>query len=185
MLDQSIEVAEFCGMLASEIGLDPAVARRAGLLHDIGKAIPAENGGSHALIGAEFARRLGETPIIVNAIAAHHDEMKPETLYAGLVILADSISAIRPGARAESMAAYVERLQKLEGIATSVPGVQHAFAIQAGREVRVLVQPDIVSDDQAREVSRMIRKRVEAELQFPGSIKITVIREQRFTEIAT
>jgi ribonuclease Y len=185
VLDHSIEVAEFCGMLASEIGLDPAVARRAGLLHDMGKSIPAENGGSHALIGAEFARRLGETPIVVNAIAAHHDEVKPETLYAGLVILADSVSAIRPGARAESMAAYVERLTKLEGIATSVAGVQQAFAIQAGREVRVLVQPDLVSDDQAREVSRQIRKRIEAELQFPGTIKVTVIREQRFTEIAT
>jgi ribonuclease Y len=151
----------------------------------MGKSIPAENGGSHALIGAEFARRLGETPIVVNAIAAHHDEVKPETLYAGLVILADSVSAIRPGARAESMAAYVERLTKLEGIATSVAGVQQAFAIQAGREVRVLVQPDLVSDDQAREVSRQIRKRIEAELQFPGTIKVTVIREQRFTEIAT
>jgi len=185
VLDHSIEVAEFSGMLASEIGLDPTVAKRAGLLHDMGKAIPAESGGSHALIGAEFARRLGETPIIVNAIAAHHEEVKPETLYSGLVILADAISAMRPGARAESMAAYVERLQKLEGIATSVPGVQQAFAIQAGREVRVLVQPDIVSDDQARELSRQIRRRVEAELQFPGSIKITVIREQRFTEIAT
>lgn len=185
VLDHSIEVAELCGVIASEIGLDPQVAKRAGLLHDMGKAISSENGGSHAAIGAEFARRLGETPIIVNAIAAHHDEVKPETLYAGLVILADSISAVRPGARAESMAAYVERLQKLEGIATCVPGVQQAFAIQAGREVRVLVQPDIVSDDQARDISRLIRKKIEEELKFPGAIKITVIREQRFTEIAT
>ncbi|MDB6115690.1 MAG: rny, partial [Lacunisphaera sp.] len=146
VLDHSIEVAQLCAMLASEIGLEPNIAKRAGLLHDIGKSIEGEYEGSHALIGADFIRRYGETDIVVNAVAAHHAEVKPETVYAGLVILADAISASRPGARAESMTSYLERLGRLEKLAMTMPGVQQAFAIQAGREVRVIVQPSIVTD---------------------------------------
>lgn len=185
VLDHSVEVAQFCSLIASELGLDPQLAKRAGLLHDIGKAIDAELEGSHAAIGAEFARRYGETPIVVNAIAAHHEEVKPESLYAGIVMLADTLSAVRPGARAESMAAYLERLQRLEKIALSLEGVQQAYAIQAGREIRVVVQPQLVSDDRARELAKQLRNRIEDELQYPSTIKVTVIREQRFTETAT
>ena len=185
VLDHSIEVAQFASLIASELGLDPQLAKRAGLFHDLGKAIEAELEGSHAHIGAEFARRFGEVPAVVNAIAAHHEEVKPETLYAGIVVLADALSAVRPGARAESMAAYIERLQRLERIALDIPGVQQAYAIQAGREVRVVVAPNAVSDSEAREMASKIRQRIEDELQYPSTIKITVIREQRFTETAT
>ena len=185
VLDHSVEVAQFASLIASELGLDPQIAKRAGLLHDMGKAIEAELEGSHAHIGAEFARRFGEAPAIVNAIAAHHEEVKPETLYAGIVILADTLSAVRPGARAESMAAYIERLQRLEKIALDLPGVQSAYAIQAGREVRVVVAPGTVGDDGARELARQIREKIEEELQYPSTIKVTVIREQRYTELAT
>ena len=185
VLDHSIEVAQFASLIASELGLDPQLAKRAGLLHDLGKAIEAELEGSHAHIGAEFARRFGEAPVIVNAIAAHHEEVKPESLYAGIVVLADTLSAVRPGARAESMAAYIERLQRLERIALDIPGVQQAYAIQAGREVRVVVAPNAVGDSEAREMASKIRQRIEDELQYPSTIKITVIREQRFTETAT
>lgn len=185
VLDHSIEVAQLCSMLASEMGLEPNVAKRAGLLHDIGKAIEGEYEGSHALIGADFVRRYGETTIVVNAVAAHHAEVKPETVYAGLVILADAISASRPGARAESMTSYIERLGRLEKLAMTMPGVQQAFAIQAGREVRVLVQPNIVTDDQAHALAKTLRLKIEQELDYPSTIKVTVIREQRYTETAT
>ena len=184
VLDHSVEVGFLCSMLASEVGLDPQVAKRAGLLHDIGKAVDGEYQGSHAIIGAEFIKRHGETPIVVNAVAAHHEEVKPETVYAGLVILADTISAVRPGARAESMTGYIQRLERLEKLALSMEGVQQAFAIQAGREVRVVVSPQTVTDEQARELAKQLRRRIEEELQYPSTIKITVIREQRFTETA-
>jgi ribonuclease Y len=184
VLDHSVEVGFLCSMLASEIGLDPQVAKRAGLLHDIGKAVDGEYQGSHAIIGAEFVKRHGETPIVVNAVAAHHEEVKPETVYAGLVILADTISAVRPGARAESMTGYIQRLERLEKLALSMEGVQQAFAIQAGREVRVVVSPQTVTDEQARELAKQLRRRIEEELQYPSTIKITVIREQRFNEMA-
>ncbi|HTT57720.1 MAG TPA: ribonuclease Y [Opitutaceae bacterium] len=184
VLDHSVEVGFLCSMLASEIGLDPQVAKRAGLLHDIGKAVDGEYQGSHAIIGAEFVKRHGETPIVVNAVAAHHEEVKPETIYAGLVILADTISAVRPGARAESMAGYIQRLERLEKLALSVPGVQQAYAIQAGREVRVVVNPQTVTDEQACELAKTLRRRIEDELQYPSTVKITVIREQRFIETA-
>lgn len=184
VLDHSVEVGFLCSMLASEIGLDPQVAKRAGLLHDIGKAVDGEYQGSHAIIGAEFVKRHGETPIVVNAIAAHHEEVKPETVYAGLVILADTISAVRPGARAESMNGYVQRLDRLEKLALSMEGVQQAYAIQAGREVRVVVNPQTVTDEQARELAKQLRRKIEEELQYPSTIKITVIREQRFNETA-
>ncbi len=185
VLDHSIEVAQLCSMLASELGLEPNVAKRAGLLHDIGKAIEGEYEGSHALIGADFVRRYGETTIVVNAVAAHHNEVKPETIYAGLVILADAVSASRPGARAESMTSYIERLGRLEKLAMTMPGVQQAFAIQAGREVRVVVQPNVVTDEQAHQLAKALRKKIEEELDYPSTIKITVIREQRYTETAT
>ena len=185
VLDHSIETAFLASMIASEVGLDPNLAKRAGLLHDIGKAASAELEGSHAHIGAEFIKRYGETPIVVNAVEAHHEEVKPETVYAGLVILADTISAVRPGARAESITGYVQRLERLEQLATSIEGVQQAFAIQAGREIRVVVAPHMVTDDRAREIARELRQRVETELEYPSAIKITVIREQRFTETAT
>jgi ribonuclease Y len=185
VLDHSIEVAQLCAMLASELGLEPNVAKRAGLLHDIGKSIEGEYEGSHALIGADFVRRYGETTIVVNAVAAHHNEVKPETIYAGLVILADAISASRPGARAESMTSYIERLGRLEKLAMTMPGVQQAFAIQAGREVRVVVQPSVVTDEQAHQLAKTLRKKIEEELDYPSTIKITVIREQRYTETAT
>ena len=185
VLDHSVETAFLASMLASEVGLDPNVAKRAGLLHDIGKAANAELEGSHAHIGAEFIKRHGETPIVVNAVAAHHEEVKPETVYAGLVILADTISAVRPGARAESSAVYAQRLERLEKLALTLDGVQQAFAIQAGREIRVVVAPQTVTDDGARELAKQLRARIEAELQYPSAIKITVIREQRFTETAT
>jgi ribonuclease Y len=185
VLDHSVETAFLASMIASEAGLDPNLAKRAGLLHDIGKAVPADLEGSHAHIGAEFIKRYGETPIVVNAVAAHHEEVKPETVYAGLVILADTISAVRPGARAESMTSYVKRIERLEKLALALDGVQQAFAIQAGREIRVVVAPETVTDDRARELAKELRRRIETELQYPSAIKITVIREQRFTETAT
>jgi len=185
VLDHSVETAFLASIIASEVGLDPNIAKRAGLLHDIGKAVPAELEGSHAIVGAEFIKRHGETPIVVNAVAAHHEEVKPETLYAGLTILADTISATRPGARAESMTSYIQRLGRLEKLAMSLEGVQQAFAIQAGREIRVVVSPQHVTDDQARELAKELRRRIEAELQYPSTIKVTVIRENRFTETAT
>jgi ribonuclease Y len=185
VLDHSVETGFLASMIASELGLDPNIAKRAGLLHDIGKAIDGELGGSHAHIGAEFVKRHGEMPIVVNAVAAHHEEVKPESVYAGLVILADTISAVRPGARAESMAGYLQRLERLEKLAMSMEGVQQAFAIQAGREIRVVVAPQLVSDEKAHEIAKALRRRIEDELQYPSTIKITVIRESRFTETAT
>ncbi len=185
VLDHSIEVGFLCSMIASEVGLDPNVAKRAGLLHDIGKGVEGEFEGSHAMIGADFVKRHGETPIVVNAVAAHHEEVKPETVYAGLVILADTISAVRPGARAESMTSYIQRLDRLEKLALSIDGVQQAYAIQAGREIRVVVSPQQVTDEKARELAKILRQRIESELQYPSTIKVTVIRESRYTETAT
>src|SRR5690606_14771359 len=157
VLDHSIEVGFLCSLLASELGLDPNVAKRAGLLHDVGKGIEADYEGSHAQIGADFIKRHGETPIVVNAVAAHHEEVHPETVYAGLVILADTVSAVRPGARAESMTGYLQRLQRLEKLAASVEGVHQAYAIQAGREVRVVVNPQVVTDEQAKDIAKNLR----------------------------
>jgi ribonuclease Y len=185
VLDHSVEVGQLCSMLASELGLDPNVAKRAGLLHDIGKGIEGDYEGSHAAIGADFVKRHGETPIVINAVAAHHQEVNPETVYAGLVILADTVSAGRPGARSESMTGYIQRLDRLEKLAISIEGVQQAFAIQAGREVRVVVNPRQVTDDEAQVIAKRLRQRIEEELQYPSTIRITVIRESRFTETAT
>lgn len=184
VLDHSVEVAFLSSMLASEMGLDPVLAKRAGLFHDIGKAMDQECEGSHATIGADLLRRHGEPAAVVNAVAAHHEEVHPETLYAGLLIVADTLSAIRPGARAESQGNYIERLERLEKLATSLPGVQEAYAIHAGREIRVIVSPTEVDDEEARRLARVIRTRIEEELQYPSVIKVTVIREQRYSETA-
>jgi len=185
VLDHSVETAFLASLIASEVGLDPNIAKRAGLLHDLGKGVSGELEGSHAAIGADFIKRYGETPIVANAVAAHHEEVRPETIYAGLVILADTISATRPGARAESMSNYIQRLERLEKLAMSIQGVQQAFAIQAGREIRVVVSTEHISDDRAREIAKELRGRIETELQYPSTIKITVIREARFSETAT
>ncbi|MEM9157875.1 MAG: ribonuclease Y [Verrucomicrobiota bacterium] len=184
VLEHSIEVGHLCSIIASELGLDPNTAKRAGLLHDIGKAIDGEKEGSHAIAGAEYCKHRGEDDVVVNGIAAHHDEVPQETLYAGVVILADTISAVRPGARAETMTAYIDRLRELETLALEFKGVKQAYAIQAGREIRVVVNPEVIGDSEARELSYSIRERIEDELEYPSTIRITLIREQRFVETA-
>jgi ribonuclease Y len=184
VLEHSVEVGLLCSIIASELGLDPNVAKRAGLLHDLGKAIDGEYEGSHAAVGADFVKSRGENEVVVNAIAAHHEEVPAESLYAGVVILADTISAVRPGARAESIAAYIDRLKTLENLAYTFPGVKSAYAIQAGREVRVVVDPKSISDLEAKNLSREMRQRIEDELEYPSTIRVTIIREQRFTDTA-
>ncbi len=183
-LAHSVEVAELCGLIAAELGLEVDLARRAGLFHDIGKAIDSDVPGSHALAGASLLRRLGEDPRVVNAVAAHHNEVAPESVYAGLVLIADGLSATRPGARSESLDGYIQRLRRLEEMAKGFDGVQEAYALQAGREIRIIVAPDKVNDGAARALARDMRRRIEEELQYPGSIRVTVIREQRFSETA-
>ncbi len=184
-LEHSIECAYICSMLASELGLDPNLAKRAGLLHDIGKAVEHEYEGSHATMAAKILRGYGENEAVANAVEAHHKEVEPTSLYAPLLMIADSVSATRPGARVESLDAYVKRLERLESIAKVIPGVSEVYAIQAGREIRVMVEPDRVEEKDARRIARTIRNRIEEELQYPSTIKVTVIREQRFTETAT
>jgi ribonucrease Y len=184
VLKHSIEVARIGGMIASELGFDPEVAKRAGLLHDIGKAIHHEIEGPHALVGMEFLRRHGEQPIICEAVGGHHGELETDGVYPVLVSAADAVSGARPGARRESLETYVTRLHKLEELADSFPGVERTFAIQAGREVRILVQPKEVSDDHATSLATEIARRIEKELQYPGQIKVVVIREMRVVDYA-
>ena len=184
VLQHSRQVCELAGAMAAELNLDVQVARRCGLLHDIGKALDQHHEGSHAALGAEEARRRKESPVVVNAIAAHHEEEAPESLYAGLIIAADTISASRPGARRETLERYIKRLERLENLATQHGGVQRAFAIQAGREVRVLVDSKKVNDQSAARLSHDIAHEIEDELQYPGEIVVTVIRESRFQEVA-
>ncbi|MGZ4609614.1 MAG: ribonuclease Y [Actinomycetes bacterium] len=184
VLKHLLESAHIAGMMASELGLDPALMRRCALLHDIGKGLTHEVEGSHAIIGAELARRYGENDDVVHAIEAHHNEVEPRTLEAVLTQAADAISGGRPGARRESLEAYVKRLERLEEIATSYEGVEKVFAMQAGREVRVMVLPDAVDDIQAQVIAREIAKQVEHELTYPGQIRVTVVRESRATEVA-
>lgn len=184
VLLHSVEVAYLTGMMAVELGLDPKIARRAGLLHDIGKASTHEIEGSHAAIGADFARKHNEKQIVVNCIASHHEDVEAETVYATLVAAADSLSASRPGARTEMLEAYVKRLQQLEDIANSFKGVERTFAIQAGREIRVVVTPDAISDGATYLLAKDIAKKIENEMSYPGEIKVTVIRETRVTETA-
>ncbi|HAV12837.1 MAG TPA: ribonuclease Y [Opitutae bacterium] len=183
-LAHSVEVANLCALIASEIGLDPVIAKRAGLFHDIGKAVDEEYSGSHAIVGADIIKQHGEDPRVVNAAAAHHKEVDAESAYAGLVMVADALSAVRPGARASSIDGFISRVRSIEAIAQAETGVVDAYAIQAGREVRVIVEPSAIDDDQARQLARKIRSRIEEELNYPGSIEITVIREQRFSETA-
>ncbi|MEY4272271.1 MAG: hypothetical protein RL250_1137 [Verrucomicrobiota bacterium] len=183
-LAHSVEVAQLCAMLAAEIGIDPIPAKRAGLLHDLGKAIEAEAGGSHAQAGAALLRRLGEDPRVVNAVAAHHREVEAESLYAPLVMIADAASGSRPGARASTLESFVQRARGLEEIAQSFDGVREAFAFQSGRELRVIVDPGKIDDTAAAELVRRIRLTVEEKLSYPGTVKIVLIREQRFTEEA-
>jgi ribonuclease Y len=184
-LDHSIECAYICSMLASELGLDPRLAKRAGLLHDIGKAVEHEYEGSHAMMAAKILRNYGENEAVANAVEAHHKEVDPTSLYAPLLMIADTVSAIRPGARVESLDAYAKRLVRLETIAKDIGGVSEVFAIQAGREIRVMVEPEKVQEKDARVIALKIRNRIEEELQYPSTIKVTVIREQRFIETAT
>ena len=184
VLDHSVEVAHLMGLMAGELGLDILTAKRAGLLHDIGKAVNHEVEGPHAVTGADLIKRYGESDIVVNAVASHHNDVPPVGPLGILVSAADAISASRPGARSESMTTYLKRVEDLEKIAASFSGVEKAFAVQAGRELRVFVQPEQVDDDQAYSLARDIASKIENELQYPGQIRITVIRETRCVEVA-
>jgi ribonuclease Y len=184
VLQHSLEVAFCCGMMASELGINVKLAKRAGLLHDIGKAIDHEVEGSHAFIGADMAKKYGESEEIVHAIAAHHDEVKPQTVLAVLVQASDALSAARPGARREMLVTYVKHLKDLEEIAGSFPGVNKSYAVQAGREIRIIVESKDVTDDNAVVLSKDVAKKIEESLSYPGQIKVTVIRETRSIEYA-
>ncbi len=184
VLKHSVEVAHLAGVMAAELGADITLAKRAGLLHDIGKAIDHEMEGSHAVIGADFARKYKESPEIVHAILAHHGDVEVDSLEAALVQAADTISAARPGARRETLEYYIKRLEKLEEIAESFEGVEKCYAIQAGREIRIIVQPDKIDDLLAARTAKEIVKKIEAELEYPGQIKVVVIRETRAVDYA-
>ncbi|MGQ9535923.1 MAG: ribonuclease Y [Actinomycetota bacterium] len=184
VLKHSLEVAHLAGVMAAELGTDIKLAKRAGLLHDIGKAIDHEVEGSHAIIGAELAKRLKESPAVVHAIEAHHGEVQPQTIEAVLVQAADAISAARPGARRETLESYIKRLEKLETIADSFEGVESSYALQAGREIRVMVKSDVIDDLGCVTLSREIARQIEDELEYPGQIKITVVREKRVVDYA-
>jgi len=184
VLQHSHEVAVMSGLIAAQLGYDPKKAIRAGLLHDIGKAIDRENEGTHSALGAAIAEELGEDSIICNAIAAHHEDVAAMSVYPVIVQAADTISSSRPGVRKETLTNYTTRLTDLEAIATSFSGVEKAFVIQAGREVRVMVMPGEVSDAQSEELARALVKKIEAEMEYPGTIKVTTIRETRYTEVA-
>ena len=184
VLKHSIEVASVAKIMATELQVDDQLARRAGLLHDIGKAVSYEMEGTHAQIGADLARKYGEPPAVVHAIAAHHAEEEARTILAVLVQAADAISAARPGARRETLETYIKRLKKLEAIADSFDGVSKSYAIQAGREIRVLVDPERLDDDQAAKLARDLTRKVETDLEYPGQIKVTVLREVRTVEYA-
>ncbi|HIT45921.1 MAG TPA: ribonuclease Y [Candidatus Aphodovivens excrementavium] len=184
VLNHSLEVAYLTGVMASELGLDPVPAKRAGLLHDLGKAVDHEVEGSHAVIGADLARRFGERADIVHAIEAHHNDVEPDSVLAVLVQAADAVSAARPGARKETLDAYIKRLEKLEEIANSYKGVERTYAIQAGREVRVMVEPDKVDEAATVVLAHDIAHRIENEMQYPGQVKVVVIRESRAVGIA-
>ena len=170
--------------MAEELGLEAKLARRAGLLHDIGKALDHDMEGTHVEIGVEILKKYKENPLVINAVEAHHEDVEPQTLEAVLIQAADAISASRPGARRETLEAYIKRLQNLEEIADSFDGVEKSFAIQAGREVRIIVKPDKINDDQMTILARDVAKKVENEMDYPGQIKVNVIRETRTVEYA-
>jgi ribonuclease Y len=184
VLQHSVEVGVISGIMASELGLNSKLARRMGLLHDIGKAIDREVEGQHAIIGSKLAKKFGETPEVVHAIAAHHEDVPPSSVYDLLIQAADALSGARPGARKELLENYIKRLEDLENIAKSFNGVANTYAIQAGRELRVIVESGIISDEESTLLSRDIAKKIEESLTFPGQIRVTVIRETRAVEYA-
>lgn len=184
VLDHSLEVSYLAGMMASELGLDPTVSRRAGLLHDIGKALDHEIEGSHVEIGVDMARKYKESEAVIHAIQAHHGDVEAKTVVASLVQAADAISAARPGARRENLENYIKRLEKLEAVASSFEGVDRCYAIQAGREIRIMVKPDVIDDDKMVILARDICKKIESDLEYPGQIKVNIIRESRAIEYA-
>lgn len=184
VLQHSKEVGMFARMIAEELGLDGSIALRAGLFHDIGKAVTAEVEGPHALIGSAIAKRCGENDIVVNAIAAHHEEVAFTSIYGPIVVIADAMSASRPGARRETFTAYIKKLEKLEEIAYSFDGVKKAYALQAGREIRIMIEEETLSDEDAKILAREVAKTIEKEMNFPGQIKVNVIREKRVIEYA-
>lgn len=183
-LKHSVEVAQLCGLMASELGLDVRVAKRAGLLHDIGKAVDHELEGSHIQLGVDICRKYKESQVVINAVEAHHGDVEPQSLIAVLVQAADTISSARPGARRETLETYTSRLKELEDITNSFKGVDHSFAIQAGREVRVMVVPEQVTDEDMVIMAREIAKKIEDEMEYPGQIKVNIIRESRATDFA-
>jgi ribonuclease Y len=184
VLSHSLEVAHLAGLMAAELGANVKVAKRAGLLHDLGKAVDHEVEGSHAVIGANLSRRYGENEAIVHVIESHHNDVDPQTVEAVLVAAADAVSGARPGARRETLETYVKRLERLEGIAEAKKGVEKCYAIQAGREIRVMVKPEEVDDDEAALLCHEIAKEIEQELDYPGQIRVTVIRESRAVDYA-
>ena len=184
VLNHSIEVSNLARIMAEELGLDAKLARRAGLLHDIGKALDHDMEGTHVQIGVDILKKFKENPLVINAVEAHHGDVEPQTLEAVLVQAADAISASRPGARRETLEAYIKRLENLESIADSFDGVEKSFAIQAGREVRIIVKPEKISDDQMTLLARDVSKRIEDEMDYPGQIKVNIIRETRIVDYA-